>query len=96
MSRVLKLGGRLAISVDSLLPENSSASYRVWHKPRHFVTQCSARGIARHDSTSWSKQRTEAYSASFPLPCSRLYTPNYHSQTTSLIALVSALVCRFD
>jgi ubiquinone/menaquinone biosynthesis C-methylase UbiE len=39
MSRVLKPGGRLAISVDSLLPENSSVSYRAWHKPRHFVTQ---------------------------------------------------------
>jgi ubiquinone/menaquinone biosynthesis C-methylase UbiE len=38
MARVLKPGGRIAISVDSLLPENSSASYRDWHKDRHFVT----------------------------------------------------------
>jgi ubiquinone/menaquinone biosynthesis C-methylase UbiE len=39
MARVLKPGGRLAISVDSLLPENSTASFRAWHKRRHFVTQ---------------------------------------------------------
>jgi len=39
MARVLKPGGRMAISVDSLLPENSSASYREWHKHRHFVTR---------------------------------------------------------
>lgn len=38
MTRVLKPGGRLAISVDSLLPENSSASFREWHKRGHFVT----------------------------------------------------------
>jgi len=39
MSRILKPGGRLAISVDSLLPENSSLAFRTWHKRRHFVTQ---------------------------------------------------------
>lgn len=39
MARVLKPGGRLALSVDSLLPENSSLSFREWHKRRHFVTQ---------------------------------------------------------
>lgn len=38
MARVLKPGGRVAISVDSLLPENSPASFREWHKHRHFVT----------------------------------------------------------
>jgi SAM-dependent methyltransferase len=38
MTRVLKPGGRLAISVDSLLPENSSSSFRGWHTRRHFVT----------------------------------------------------------
>lgn len=39
MARVLKPGGRLAISVDSLLAENSPASFREWHKRRHFVTR---------------------------------------------------------
>ena len=39
MARVLKPGGRLAISVDSLLPENSPLAFRAWHKRRHFVTQ---------------------------------------------------------
>lgn len=39
MSRVLKPGGRLAISVDSLLPGNSSAAFREWHKRRHYVTR---------------------------------------------------------
>jgi ubiquinone/menaquinone biosynthesis C-methylase UbiE len=38
MARVLKPGGRLAISVDSLLPENSPLSFREWHRHRHFVT----------------------------------------------------------
>jgi ubiquinone/menaquinone biosynthesis C-methylase UbiE len=38
MARVLKPGGRLAISVDSLLPENSPPSFREWHARRHFVT----------------------------------------------------------
>jgi ubiquinone/menaquinone biosynthesis C-methylase UbiE len=38
MARVLKPGGRLAISVDSLLPENSPRSFREWHMRRHFVT----------------------------------------------------------
>lgn len=38
MARVLKPGGRIALSVDSLLPENSSESFRNWHKRRHFVT----------------------------------------------------------
>ena len=39
MARVLKPGGRLALSVDSLLPENSPLSFRAWHQRRHFVTQ---------------------------------------------------------
>jgi ubiquinone/menaquinone biosynthesis C-methylase UbiE len=38
MARVLKPGGRLALSVDSILPENSEPSFREWHKVRHFVT----------------------------------------------------------
>jgi ubiquinone/menaquinone biosynthesis C-methylase UbiE len=38
MARVLKPGGRIALSVDSLLPENSTQSFREWHKHRHFVT----------------------------------------------------------
>jgi ubiquinone/menaquinone biosynthesis C-methylase UbiE len=38
MARVLKPGGRLAISVDSLLPENSPLAFREWHTRRHFVT----------------------------------------------------------
>ena len=38
MGRVLKPGGRLALSVDSLLPENSPLAFRTWHKRRHFVT----------------------------------------------------------
>ena len=36
--RVLKPAGRLALSVDSLLQENSPLSFREWHKHRHFVT----------------------------------------------------------
>jgi ubiquinone/menaquinone biosynthesis C-methylase UbiE len=39
MARVLKPGGRAVLSVDSLLPENSPAAFREWHKRRHFVTQ---------------------------------------------------------
>jgi hypothetical protein len=39
MSRVLKPGGRLALSVDSLLPQNSPLAFRTWHTRRHFVTQ---------------------------------------------------------
>jgi ubiquinone/menaquinone biosynthesis C-methylase UbiE len=38
IARVLKPGGRLAISVDSLLPENSPLAFRQWHARRHFVT----------------------------------------------------------
>jgi ubiquinone/menaquinone biosynthesis C-methylase UbiE len=38
MARVLKPGGRLAVSVDSLLAENSPLSFREWHMRRHFVT----------------------------------------------------------
>jgi SAM-dependent methyltransferase len=38
MARVLKPGGRMAVSVDSMLPENSEASFRDWHKGRHYVT----------------------------------------------------------
>lgn len=39
MARVLKPGGRVALSIDSLLPENSPTAFREWHKRRHFVTQ---------------------------------------------------------
>jgi ubiquinone/menaquinone biosynthesis C-methylase UbiE len=38
MVRVLKPGGRLALSVDSMLPENSKSAFREWHTRRHFVT----------------------------------------------------------
>jgi ubiquinone/menaquinone biosynthesis C-methylase UbiE len=38
MARVVKPGGRIALSVDSLLPENSPHYFREWHKQRHFVT----------------------------------------------------------
>ncbi len=38
MTRVLKPGGRLALSVDSLLPQNSPSAFRAWHQRRHFVT----------------------------------------------------------
>ena len=37
MYRVLKPGGKLAVSVDSLLPENSSLDFRRWHSKRHFA-----------------------------------------------------------
>jgi SAM-dependent methyltransferase len=36
--RVLKPGGRLAISVDSLLPQNSREEFRSWHRKKYFVT----------------------------------------------------------
>jgi len=38
MVRVLKPGGRMALSVDSLLDENSPSAFRDWHQRRHFVT----------------------------------------------------------
>ena len=37
--RVLKPGGRLAISVDSLLPQNSRPEFRSWHAKKYFVTE---------------------------------------------------------
>jgi SAM-dependent methyltransferase len=37
--RVLKPGGKLAISVDSLLPANSSQEFRSWHSKKYFVTE---------------------------------------------------------
>lgn len=37
--RVLKPGGTLAISVDSLLPENSCKEFRSWHARKYFVTE---------------------------------------------------------
>lgn len=37
--RVLKPGGKLAISVDSLLPANSSKEFRSWHSKKYFVTE---------------------------------------------------------
>jgi ubiquinone/menaquinone biosynthesis C-methylase UbiE len=36
--RVLKPGGRIAISVDSLLTENSAQDFRSWHQQKYFVT----------------------------------------------------------
>jgi len=39
MARVLKPGGRVALSTDSLLTENSSAGFREWHSRRHYVTR---------------------------------------------------------
>lgn len=39
MVRVLKPGGRIAVSVDSLLAENSPAAFRQWHRERHYVTE---------------------------------------------------------
>jgi SAM-dependent methyltransferase len=38
MTRILKVDGRLALSVDSLLPENSPTVFREWHRGRHSVT----------------------------------------------------------
>lgn len=38
MGRVLRPGGVLAISVDSLLPENSPEVFRRWHSVRYHVT----------------------------------------------------------
>jgi SAM-dependent methyltransferase len=37
--RVLKPGGRIAVSVDSLLPENSPPGFRAWHSRKYFVTE---------------------------------------------------------
>jgi len=37
--RVLKPDGKLAISVDSLLPANSSKEFRSWHREKYFVTE---------------------------------------------------------
>lgn len=39
MRRVLQPGGRLALSVDSLLEENSPIAFRKWHQQRHYVTE---------------------------------------------------------
>ena len=39
MYRVLRPGGRLAVSVDSLLAENSDVQFRDWHRRRHYVNQ---------------------------------------------------------
>lgn len=36
--RILKPEGIVALSVDSLLPENSSQSFREWHSQKHYVT----------------------------------------------------------
>jgi len=38
IARVLKVGGRVALSVDSLLQENSPSTFREWHRQRHAVT----------------------------------------------------------
>ncbi len=37
MTRVLKPGGIVALSVDSLIPNNSSPTFRSWHSRRHCV-----------------------------------------------------------
>jgi SAM-dependent methyltransferase len=37
--RVLKPAGRLAISVDSLLPQNSRPEFRSWHAQKYFVNE---------------------------------------------------------
>jgi ubiquinone/menaquinone biosynthesis C-methylase UbiE len=39
MFRVLRVGGRMAISVDTLCAENSSTDFRHWHSARHYVTR---------------------------------------------------------
>jgi ubiquinone/menaquinone biosynthesis C-methylase UbiE len=39
MFRVLRVGGRMAISVDALCAENSSTDFRQWHSARHQVTR---------------------------------------------------------
>jgi ubiquinone/menaquinone biosynthesis C-methylase UbiE len=39
MFRVLRVGGRMAISVDALCAENSSTAFRQWHSARHRVTR---------------------------------------------------------
>lgn len=39
IARVLRPGGRLALSTDSLLSVNSTEEFRRWHKARHFVTR---------------------------------------------------------
>jgi SAM-dependent methyltransferase len=39
MFRVLRAGGRIAISVDALCAENSSTAFRHWHSARHQVTR---------------------------------------------------------
>ena len=39
MSRILKPNGPLSMSVDTLLPENSTITFREWHSRRYFVTQ---------------------------------------------------------
>lgn len=37
--RVLRPGGRLAISVDSLVPQNSDREFRAWHSKKYFVKE---------------------------------------------------------
>lgn len=37
--RVLKPGGRIAVSVDSLLPENSTENFRKWHSRKYLVNE---------------------------------------------------------
>ena len=63
MARVLKPGGRLAISVDSLLPENSPADFREWHARRHFVTNYFSRehllGMLKQVGLRSEPERTE-------------------------------------
>lgn len=63
MARVLKPGGRLAISVDSLLPENSPMDFREWHARRHFVTNYFSReqllGMLKQVGFRSEPERTE-------------------------------------
>jgi len=42
--RVLKPGGLIAVSVDSLLPENSSQTFRAWHRRKYLVKEYFSEG----------------------------------------------------
>jgi len=63
IARVLKPGGRLALSVDSLLKENSTEQFRQWHSRKHFVTryfdQATLDRIMKESGLVPEPQRTE-------------------------------------